>query len=58
LGAAGGRFTLALPLNSEKTIGFHGTYFFLGSRDVTFLDGGHGDPNSPTIGRPYTGPRD
>jgi hypothetical protein len=50
---SGGRFTLALPLNSEKTIGFHGTYFFLGSRDVTFFDGGHGDPNSPTIGRPY-----
>jgi hypothetical protein len=50
---SGGRFTLSLPLNEEKTFGFHATYFFLGSREVTFLGGGHGGPDSPTVGRPY-----
>jgi hypothetical protein len=50
---SGGRFTLSLPLNPEKTFGFHATYFFLGSREVTFLGGGNGGPDSPIVGRPY-----
>jgi hypothetical protein len=50
---SGGLFTLSLPLNEEKTIGFHGTYFFLGSREVSFVGGGNGGPDSPVVGRPY-----
>jgi len=50
---SGGRFTLSTPLNSEQTFGFHGSYFFLGSREVNFLSGGNGGPDSPVVGRPY-----
>jgi hypothetical protein len=50
---SGALFTLSLPLNSERTIGFHATYFFLGSREVSFLGGGNGGPDSPTVTRPY-----
>ncbi|HEX5269998.1 MAG TPA: BBP7 family outer membrane beta-barrel protein, partial [Gemmataceae bacterium] len=50
---SGGLFTLSMPLNEEKTIGFHGTYFFLGTRSVSFVGGGDGGPDSPTVGRPY-----
>jgi Putative beta barrel porin-7 (BBP7) len=50
---SGGLFTLSVPLNNEKTIGFHATYFFLGSRGVNFLGGGNGGPDSPVVARPY-----
>jgi hypothetical protein len=50
---SGGLFTLSMPLNEEKTIGVHATYFFLGSRTVTFVGGGNGGPDSPIVGRPY-----
>jgi hypothetical protein len=53
LDRSGGLFTLSVPLNTEHTIGFHGTYFFLGSREVSFWAGGNGGPDSLTVGRPY-----
>jgi hypothetical protein len=50
---SGGRFTVGFALDSARTIGVEGNYFFLGSRTTTVGTGSNGAAGTPALGIPY-----
>jgi hypothetical protein len=51
---SGGRFTAGTWLNDEHTLGFQGSYFFLGEETERFEATSAGGPGSPVLARPFT----
>ncbi len=50
---AGGRFTIGRAMNTEQTIGFEVTYFFLGSRSNSVIIADQPNSRVRAIGLPY-----
>jgi hypothetical protein len=51
---SGGRFTVGTWLNDEHSLGFQGSFFFLGEETERFEAASPGGPGSPVLARPFT----